>query len=433
MLVALALYGLFALTFASFAVSNDGLVYYEFLRRFLGETVPGAYAYQFGVAFFNAPFYLLGRVAEEALGVSSLLGAPTTETAIGVASNVALLLTLWLGWRMLRELELPAGPAVLLLAVLGTPLFYYTAFQPSYKHAGDALFVTLAAFLLLRVVARPERRLLVALGACLALVVVIRYANVALVPGFLLPLALRREWRAAATVLAAAAVAGAVLFALPALRGIPYDRAPETQARPAPVEPRPRLLASGLGIPDPCRDTPVYVVDWSQCLRNRLGIRFDALAPVRMLVSERRGLFLWTPLTALATVGFVLLLRSRPRDRLFLGGLGAAAALLVANHFLWGDFWTNGFSFSQRFLTGLFPFFLLGTAELVRRWRGVAVAALALCCAFSLYVGFNHSIGYEGISERDGLGDVLTTDGDRGPGETLKVIGRRALERWGVR
>src|SRR5207302_261061 len=61
--VALGLYLLFAVTFASFRVSNDGLVYYDFLRRLVGDRVPAGsgYAYQFGVAYFNAPFYLAAR------------------------------------------------------------------------------------------------------------------------------------------------------------------------------------------------------------------------------------------------------------------------------------------------------------------------------------------------------------------------------------
>ena len=44
--VAFALYLAFALTFASFRVSNDGLVYYDFLRRFFGEHIGngGGYA-----------------------------------------------------------------------------------------------------------------------------------------------------------------------------------------------------------------------------------------------------------------------------------------------------------------------------------------------------------------------------------------------------
>jgi hypothetical protein len=175
------------------------------------------------------------------------------------------------------------------------------------------------------------------------------------------------------------------------------------------------------------------VIDWSQCLRNKFGIRFDLPAPARMLFSERRGLFLWTPLTALAVIGLGLLVARLRERRRYLAGLCVAGVLLVAIHALWGDFWTNGFSFSQRFLSSLFPLWVLGVAELVRRWRWWAAGALTVCALFSVYLGFNHFIGYHGISEEDGLTDVLTTNGDRGPGESLRLIGTRALERWGLK
>src|SRR5207244_6547204 len=87
--VAFGLYLLFAVTFASFRVSNDGLVYYYFLRRFLGEHVHG-FAYHFGVAFFNLPFYVAARGVQAAIGLSTVFGAPLREASIGIASNVAL-------------------------------------------------------------------------------------------------------------------------------------------------------------------------------------------------------------------------------------------------------------------------------------------------------------------------------------------------------
>jgi len=202
---------------------------------------------------------------------------------------------------------------------------------------------------------------------------------------------------------------------------------------PAPTDPP--LVSAGFfsRFSDPCPNERYYKVTFLQCLRNKFGIHFDARAPVRMLVSVRRGLFLWTPLTALSVLGVALLFRSRPERRRYLAVLCFCAASLVCIHALWGDFWTNGFSFSQRFLAGLFPFYLLGTAELICRFRLVAAAGLLLCALFSLFAGFNHFLGYKSISEKDGLGTVLTTKGDRDVAETLRLIGTRALERFGLR
>jgi hypothetical protein len=229
-----------------------------------------------------------------------------------------------------------------------------------------------------------------------------------------------------------------VLFALPSARHIPFKRGhAEALVRPAPATTSTRqpIVAAGLfsRFGDACPNEPKYKVTFVQCLRNKFGITFDERGPVRMLFSERRGLFLWTPLTAFSVLGLVLLFRSRPERRRFLISLTAAAVSLIAIHALWGDFWTNGFSFSQRFLASLFPVYLLGTAELVRRFRLRAAVVLTVCALFSLFVGFNHFLGYQRISERDGLWAVMTTKGDRDVAETLRLIGTRALDRWGLR
>ena len=59
------------------------------------------------------------------------------------------MLVLYLGWRILRELDLPRGPGLLLLVLFGTPLWYYVVVEPGYKHAADTLYFTGAALLLL--------------------------------------------------------------------------------------------------------------------------------------------------------------------------------------------------------------------------------------------------------------------------------------------
>src|SRR5438067_6887403 len=177
MVVWLGAYLLFAFTFASLRVNNDGLVYYSFLRRFVGEKVDSAYAYQFGSALFDLPFYLGAKAIRSITGSHAVLGAPITEASVAVASAVALLAALYLGWRLLDDLELPATPAVLMLAVFGSPLFYYTVFEPSYKHAVDALLAVVFTSLLLRLSREPTRNVELALAVCLALQISVRYVN----------------------------------------------------------------------------------------------------------------------------------------------------------------------------------------------------------------------------------------------------------------
>jgi hypothetical protein len=432
MLIGLGFYFLFAATFASFRVNNDGLVYFDFIRRFLGEDVRNGYTYQFATSFFNMPFYLGARAVEETAGVSSVFGAPLTHASITVATTLALMITLYLGWRMLVELDLPAGPAVLLLALFGTPLFYYTVFQPAYKHAVDALLVTVMAYLMLRATRTADLRLAVALGATLGALFMVRFANIVFVLGVGLALALKRRWAGVGVVVLTGIAAVLLLFAAPAARGIPLQGENELTRFAVPDFFGRNLERSDYwGL---CPQPEGYTLNFWQCMHAKLGLWYDGWAPVKMLFSVERGLFLWTPLTALAVVGLVLLIRAQPERRAFLLGLSVAGASLVASHIMWADFWTGGYSFSQRFLTSLFPLFLLGTAELVRRWRGAAVGVLGLCAAFSVFVAFNHFYGYRGVTERDGLDTILNlyVSGERTPDGLVRTIGVRALERWGL-
>jgi hypothetical protein len=130
--------------------------------------------------------------------------------------------------------------------------------------------------------------------------------------------------------------------------------------------------------------------------------------------------------------GLCLLIHRRGDRRAFLVAVAALGVALVLIHGVWGDFWTNGFSFSQRFLSALFPLFLLGTAELVRRFGRAGYAALTLCAAFSLFVGLNLYVGYKGQSERDGLDRILrlSTSGERDPLDLARALGVRARDRW---
>lgn len=431
MSVALGLYLLFAASLASYSVNNDSVVYMDFMRRLVGLKATAPPTAQFGSALFSFPFFLVAR-AFDAAGIHTLRSAPLDQVSMVVAGVVALVLTAWLGWRLLTRLELPAGPGVIALAIVGSPLFFYAALLPSYKQAIDTLFATLALWLLWRASQQPSRGRLAALGLVIALSIVTRTANVALVPGLVLPFLLRRRWRAAGGVLGATVLAAVCLYAIPLARGIEIHHV---------KIPKVALVSGGghvaaaevvaLGDFGLCRKYP-WKLTLQQCLRDRLGIWISPTAPLKMLFTLHRGLFLWTPLTALATVGFALLVRRRRDQRAYLYGVAVAALGLWLVHMLWADFWDNGFSFSQRFLTALFPVFLLGTAELVRRWRGFALSALSLCALFSLGLALTFWVGYKGISRADGVDRMvrLYTSGERTPQQLLRRIGVQARGRW---
>jgi hypothetical protein len=422
--VAIGLYLIVTASLSSYSVDNDGQVYLDVMRRLTGENAAGPSTHQVGSALVMLPLFLVAR-ALGAAGIHTMGGAPLEQVSMVLTTSIALVAATYLGWHLLRRLDLPAGPGIFALTIVGTPLFYYAALQGTYKHTIDALFITLEWLLLLMVLRRPSRNLLLALGACLGLSITIRTANAALLPGMLLPFALGREWRHAGAVVAAAVVSAGALFAIPVAAGLPGGQIAMPAARVA-AGPQP-VVANFFW----CKnyDRPLT---FRQCIHNKIGVNPDPAAPVKMLFTLHRGLFLWTPLTALATIGFVLLAHRRRDERHYLVGVGVAAAGLLLVHMLWGDFWDNGFSFSQRFLSALFPFFLLGTAELVRRRRGVALTALSACAAFSLVIALTFFIGYKGITAKDGVDRIvkLYTSGERTPQQLVREVGVAARGRW---
>lgn len=687
MVVGLSVYAAFALTFSYFQIKGDALVYFNLMRRFFGERLPeGAVAYQFGSTLWNTPFFLVGKLLASIFGYQpKIFHVSFQEIAITVATNAAFLTTLYLGWRILRELQLPRNPAVLLLTAFGTPLFYYVVFDPAGKHAVDTLAVTAAAYVALRTHSSRALRWPIALGVLAGWAVNIRVVNAAFfIVLFCALLLQRRALHAGVGALAALSVAPLILV-LPALRGIPYlvpeqlpfrglsateetgwkrfnganiraVESPElaaartvevmaaadgdgayadvaglvpggtysisvqvrgsanetvTALAESPVGTFKAYLGSGrillsgswqrlegIAVADASGGIRVIVTSRSGSQRFRLSARdfrarapaippesvtertgwtgfnagvlrlveipkragadtieataandgdgafadvsglvpgtaydvgvyvrgavdeavvalaespigtfkaylsggrtplreswqrveaavvaaesgtvrvivasqsgaqafyisgrsirprdaavvtpkstarrslasvsgdspatpktpglaaqravlrrdharvfdqFDATIPIKMLASEHRGLFLWTPLSALALLGYILALRDFSRmgrpERRFLAALLVAGIALLCSHVIWRQ-WDGGFAFSQRFLTALFPIYLIGVAELLRRARNVVFPLLVGCVLFSVAIAFVHDVGYDGISERDGL------------------------------
>jgi hypothetical protein len=410
---------LFALTFDRVSVHDDGIVYFDFVRKLFGTDV-AAQAYQFGSAYWTAPFYLVSQLVAAR---GELDHYHAGEVATAVASAAAAILALYLGWRILRELDLPRGPGLLLLTLFGTPLFYYATIEPAYKHAADALYATAAAWFLLLASKEPKRRYLAAAGACLGLMLATRYANVAIPVGVVVMFAWTRAWRSLGWVLAVTVASAALLYAVPVVRGIPFETPSGTLAAPA----------LGSDIPLPHAPAPVRLAAGASfSVPGANSVDIDPRVPVWMLFTLHRGLFLWTPLTAFATVGFVLLLRRDRRHRAYLAGLLVSATALLLIHIAWSPYWDGGVSFSARFLTALFPFFLIGAAAFVRRTRWIGMAVLTACTIWSVWLGLVMLNGYDNQTSRDGIDAIVANY--YGPGDGLDAFSHeirvRAQDRW---
>jgi hypothetical protein len=365
-LTVLGAFTLFALNFGAYRVFGDGVNYYSFTQRLFGDT-SRATAYNFGAGLMNAPFY----------GAAKLTAPFSTDPRIGPASitlaSIAWALTaVVLSWRILVRLGLPCRAPALAAAALGTPVWYYASFSPSYTHAADAAAFSAAAWGALGIWSSNALGWRLGTGAALALAVAVRPFNLGVAAGLVVALAAQRRLRDALATGGSAVVAFAALWALP--------------------------LSLGL--------TETSLADGAPSIRPS-SLRFSPLTPVRMLVTDHRGLFLWTPATFLAVVGLALLLRRR-RQRGFLVTLAAMGGGLLLMYVASTD-WDAGWSYSARYLAAPVALYAVGIAGLLGATRGaahtVAVAATVACTAWALVVGMNHAFG---ASQRDGAFQVAT-------------------------
>jgi hypothetical protein len=415
MLASIGGYLLVAASYIQARVTDDGVIYYDFMRRLIGEDVP-AYAYQFGVVFWNLPFYVVFRGFQLATGEDAIAGQPIGIVSVSVASTAAVLAIFYVSWRLLRELGLPGAPGAILLTVLGSPLFYYAIFQPGLKHAFDALLATILALLLLRASASPRAtRLSVEIGIVVALLITVRYANITLLAGVLYVFLRNRAFVQAYLATATAVLLATMILLVPLALGLPYGLPPAASAStPTHHLVTPTLAAAtaastyhvitrrlAAATPALPATAPGGGVD------SLNSFQLDPLAPAKMLFTLKRGLFVWTPATLLGVVGYFLLLRRLRERRTFLVGLGLSCLALLLVHMIWGGFWDGGYSFSQRFLTDLFPLFVIGIAELLRRAPRVFAPLLVACVLWTGFLAIHHFYGYDGVSQADGVGRIV--------------------------
>jgi hypothetical protein len=341
---------LFAADFNVLAIASEGdsRVQFTLVRRLFGADVH-AVGYQFGLAIFEVPFYALGRLAD-AVGISTVAGVASTQAAVAIGSSVVTLGALLLTASLVAVLGLPVPGFSAFVATFGMPLFYYGTWVPGKTHAWDTFLFAVALLLLLAYTRSglENVRLLVALAAVLGFAAAVRYSAAAGAAALFLSLVVLRRHAHAALLAAVAAATWGVLLIAPLSVGAP-------------------LTGGGY-------DAGV------------LG--FDPGAPLKMLVTDHRGLFVWSPVALLGLIGYVRLLRRGGRDRLFLA-LAAGMAVAVLLSYASVPFWDGTWSFSQRYLTPLAPLVGIGVSGLAgwsRRWT---VAAAAAATAWTVFLALN--------------------------------------------
>ena len=278
-----------------------------------------------GTSILSAPTYLAARLfAAKGDGFLGLYGVTLAWTNVAFAA-----IATWIGWRLTRSAYAVAA------AVLGTPFFWYTFRFPLGTHIAGALCVAAVLF--------AEDEAIVGLAAGLAIAT--RLQHFVLLPAIVFMMRKRPvTWRAI------------VAFLLPlACQAVAWQS---------------------------IYGTPLGPLMRGASLAGTTWMPFQHFAFMPVLFSTYHGVFTWSPIIAIAIVGWFLGLREH-RD-LAITLLLMFAGELVANATFDRYFW-GGLSFGPRRFVDLFVPFAIGIAWFARsvpRW--IALAIEIACCAWSV-------------------------------------------------
>lgn len=377
MLVFLAALGVLALTFRAI-VEGDGIGYYSYLHAVVANhgldfTAEYRAAEQAGVPLFpslqasRTPLGLLAdffAVGPAVLSVPAYLVAlllhpsgtpqygPPFVDAFVISSLFYGLVALALLYRITRSW-------LAVVAVLGaTPFAYYLLFDPSYSHTFSVFAVALFLLVWLQVRQWESWGGWLLLGLLAGLMALTRWQDGLLAAVTLLDVP-RARWR--------------VLLLVP---GVLIAFAPQLAVDRA-------LFGTWL----PQRPA-------GQALTPLPGHYWE------VLVSSFRGLFVWNPVTLVATIGFFFI-----RDRTLRAACVLAFLLQVAVNGMLPD-WSGGLAFGARRFLDLAPFWALGIAALAERFGvrvmgavvGVLVAWNVLLLAAFPYLLQNGDPGFVGLA-----------------------------------
>jgi len=312
--------------------------------------------YSVGTSILWSPFFLVTHLVRQLSGMSGDGYETEYVFAVGLASAWYALLGLWLSYRIAADLF---GARVAAWATLGiwwsTPLLFYMYSHPLMSHANDAFVNAVFVFTWHRT--QPDRspQGWLWLGGALGLAALVRAQNVLLVA---LPLT-------------------EVTLAYLARRPLRAHSWPRVESAL-----RFGLAASVVFLPQ--------LMTWWQTYGTLLpgnpyaADTFDFTSPhfFSVLLSSDRGLFVWSPLVALAIFG--LLIYRRRLDSTMALGLTLA---WLAQVYLVGSWsaWSGGASFGQRFMVNGTVIYILGLAALLaeirKRVTWTAIGLSLLACA----------------------------------------------------
>lgn len=328
-----------------------------------GRTVSGYTTNEWpvGSAVLWSPFFLAAHglsltLQQLGLPISPDGYAPIYIWATSLASALYGFIAVLLTYRVNRTLWTPTTSALATATVwLSTPLVFYMYSHPMMSHANDAFAYALYLFVWHKTRSRKTWHSAALRGATAGLCALVRQVNAILVVPAMMEFLGEglRAWQGSRK-------PSAITPTL--LQIVAFSTAWWLCYSPQVVTWR--IVFGQWIMPNPYRET---------------GRGFNWLHPhlLEILFSTNRGLFVWTPVTLPAVLGWIPL---RRRDR-------RLAGLLAANFLLefwlissWHS-WSGAVAFGQRFFTHMMPAFAVGLGTFLHNvQRRIPLRWLSLAC-----------------------------------------------------
>lgn len=296
---------------------------FDYRNEWEGSVINKFYA---GTAFAQLPFFLLADLATSFSSFDRDGYSYFYLLSINVSSIFYLLLALFMLDRYLKEEKIKrwVRSFLFLVTVFGTNIFYYTVYEPSMSHVYSLAFVSAFLYSIRRYGNTLHKPLLILAGFSLAVVILIRPVNGLLILSVPFLLAgtetnvfkvFRDDWK---WLIAAMPVFLAVIFIQLLIYKIQTDS--------------------------------FFIYSYGEDYFDFANSQF-----FKFLISYRKGLWVYTPVTFIAIAGFIFLWRQSSGRAMMLVLFLVFVIYVLAS---WHQWWYGG-SFSSRVMVEYMPFFIL--------------------------------------------------------------------------
>jgi len=348
----------FAFGFNLYRVIGDGALYYGFLENIIDVMIHPEKSLktgfmQSGCAYFNAPFYIVARILEKLFQKNWDFNGITLRTiSINLASNFYMLMSIILSVRVLKKLNFKRIITSVFAVLFSTYAFVAAVITPSWSHTVDIFVITLFIYMFLEYEdSKPFKSAW--LGILQVICLLVRYLNILLMAPIITYYFCKKEY-------------AKIKYFFAGFIGTAW------------IIPLIFYIYNGGFF------TAFYSKEITRLQLN--SIVFWPKYFFKYLVHPLHGLFIWSPVLVLSVTGLLIF----PKEKKKIGYLFFTIWLLYVFVYGYNPHYHCGWSFSNRYLSGLFLIYIIGLAAFLERYKNKRSVFLVICCTFySIFLFFN--------------------------------------------